>query len=65
MIKRQFGHAKMRFRRGLAKNTSQLQVIFVLSNLWMDLKVLFAEQQKRVVSASGVMVKMDGRNRLI
>ncbi len=34
VIKCQFGHRKVR-HRGLAKNTSQLLVIFALSNLWM------------------------------
>jgi len=34
VIKCQFGHRKKRYR-GLAKNTSQLLVIFALSNLWM------------------------------
>jgi IS5 family transposase len=34
VIKCQFGHRKARYR-GLAKNTSQLLVIFPLSNLWM------------------------------
>ena len=34
VIKCQFGHLKVRYR-GLAKNTSQLLVMFALSNLWM------------------------------
>jgi IS5 family transposase len=34
VIKRQFGYTKVRYR-GLAKNTSQLQTLFALSNLWM------------------------------
>ena len=34
VIKCQFGHSKTRYR-GLAKNTSQLLVMFALSNLWM------------------------------
>jgi IS5 family transposase len=34
VIKCQFGHRKTRYR-GLAKNTSQLLVLFALSNLWM------------------------------
>lgn len=46
VIKRQFGHTKVRYR-GLAKNTSQLLVMFAMSNLWMVRKVLIAEQQKR------------------
>ena len=46
VIKRQFGHVKVRYR-GLAKNTSQLLVMFGMSNLWMVRKVLIAEQEKR------------------
>lgn len=34
VIKRQFGHTKVRYR-GLAKNTAQLFTLFMLSNLWM------------------------------
>lgn len=34
VIKRQFGHMKVRYR-GLAKNTAQLHTLFALSNLWM------------------------------
>nr|WP_232458791.1 IS5 family transposase [Burkholderia ubonensis] len=34
VIKRQFGHAKVRYR-GLMKNTQQLHTLFALSNLWM------------------------------
>ena len=34
IIKRQFGHVKVRYR-GLAKNTEQLHTLFALSNLWM------------------------------
>ena len=34
VIKCQFGHRKVRYR-GLAKNTSQLLVMFALSDLWM------------------------------
>ena len=34
VIKRQFGHTKVRYR-GLAKNTQQLITLFALSNLWM------------------------------
>lgn len=37
VIKCQFGHRKTRYR-GLAKNTSQLLVMFALSNLWMARK---------------------------
>jgi IS5 family transposase len=34
VIKRQFGHVKVRYR-GLKKNTAQLITLFALSNLWM------------------------------
>jgi IS5 family transposase len=34
VIKRQFGHVKVRYR-GLTKNTAQLHTMFALSNLWM------------------------------
>ena len=34
VIKRQFGHVKVRYR-GLPKNTAQLQTLFALANLWM------------------------------
>jgi len=34
VIKRQFGHTKVRYR-GLMKNTQQLHTLFALSNLWM------------------------------
>jgi IS5 family transposase len=34
VIKRQFGHAKVRYR-GLAKNTAQLHTLFAPSNIWM------------------------------
>ena len=34
VVKRQFGHVKVRYR-GLKKNTQQLVTLFALSNLWM------------------------------
>jgi len=34
VIKRQFGHATLRYR-GLVKNSAQLLTLFALSNLWM------------------------------
>ena len=34
VIKRQFGHVKVRYR-GLKKNTARLVTLFALSNLWM------------------------------
>jgi IS5 family transposase len=39
VIKRQFGHVKVRYR-GLKKNTAQLTTMFALSNLWMVRKKL-------------------------
>ena len=39
VIKRQFGHVKVRYR-GLKKNTAQLMTLFALSNLWMARKKL-------------------------
>ena len=43
VIKRQFGHMKVRYR-GLAKNTAQLHTLFALSNLWMARRHLLAAQ---------------------
>ena len=43
VIKRQFGHVKVRYR-GLAKNTAQLHTLFALSNLWMARRHLMAVQ---------------------
>lgn len=34
VVKRQFGHIKVRYR-GLVKNTAQLHTLFALANLWM------------------------------
>jgi IS5 family transposase len=39
VIKRQFGHVKVRYR-GLKKNTAQLKTLFALANLWMGRKKL-------------------------
>jgi IS5 family transposase len=44
VIKRQFGHTKVRYR-GLAKNTAQLVTLFALSNIWMARKVLMQRAQ--------------------
>ena len=44
VIKRQFGHVKVRYR-GLAKNTAQLHTLFALSNLWMVRRTLLQEAQ--------------------
>ena len=41
VIKRQFGHVKVRYR-GLKKNTAQLVTLFALSNLWMVRRKLMA-----------------------
>ena len=43
VIKRQFGHVKVRYR-GLAKNTAQLSTLFALSNLWMARRSLLGAQ---------------------
>ena len=43
VIKRQFGHVKVRYR-GLAKNTAQLHTLFALSNLWMARRHLMEVQ---------------------
>ena len=43
VIKRQFGHVKVRYR-GLAKNTAQLHTLFALANLWMVRKRLTGSQ---------------------
>jgi IS5 family transposase len=42
-IKRQFGHAKVRYR-GLKKNTAQLHTLFALSNRWMAQRSLMGAQ---------------------
>ena len=44
VIKRQFGHCKVRYR-GLAKNTAQLMTLFALSNIWMARKLLLQRAQ--------------------
>ena len=43
VIKRQFGHVKVRYR-GLKKNTAQLFTLFALSNLWMARHTLLEAQ---------------------
>ena len=43
VIKRQFGHIKVRYR-GLKKHTAQLQTLFALSSLWMARRSLMAAQ---------------------
>ena len=44
VIKRQFGHVRVRYR-GLKKNTAQLFTLFALSNLWMVRGKLLAAQR--------------------
>ena len=44
VIKRQFGHVKVRYR-GLAKNTAQLHTLFALSNLWTVRRTLLQEMR--------------------
>ena len=46
VIKRQFGHVKVRYR-GLAKNTAQLHTLFALANLWMVRKRLSGSPRVR------------------
>ena len=43
VIKRRFGHIKVRCRR-LKKNTAQLPTLLALSNLWMAQRSLIAAQ---------------------
>ena len=43
VIKRQFGHVKVRYC-GLKKNTAQLTTLFALSNLWMARRSLLGAQ---------------------
>ncbi len=43
VIKRQFGHVKVRYR-GLAKNTAQLHTLFALANLWQVRRQLMGAQ---------------------
>ena len=45
VVKRQFGHVKVRYR-GLAKNTAQLHTLFALSNLWMVRRTLLQEMRE-------------------
>ena len=54
VIKRQFGHAKVRYR-GLNKNTAQLMTLFALSNLWMarsKLAVLDGQVRPQLAAAA-------------
>ena len=44
VIKRQFGHTKVRYR-GLKKNTAQLVTLFALSNIWMARRTLLQGPQ--------------------
>jgi IS5 family transposase len=51
VIKRQFGHVKVRYR-GLKKNTAQLVTLFALSNLWMVRKKIdILDEQLRAKTA--------------
>ena len=43
VIKRQFGHTKVRYR-GLIKNTAQLHTLFALANLWLVRRKLAGAQ---------------------
>ncbi|AVT12716.1 transposase, partial [Paracidovorax avenae] len=42
VLKRQFGHAKVRYR-GLVKNTAQLHTLFALANLWLVRRKLLTD----------------------
>jgi IS5 family transposase len=44
VIKRQFGHVKVRYR-GLAKHTAQLHTLFALSKFWMARGKLLQEMR--------------------
>ena len=46
VIKRQFGHVKVRYR-GLRKNTQQLHTLFALANLWMARGRLLKNSQSK------------------
>ena len=48
VIKRQFGHVKVRYR-GLRKNTQQLHTLFALANLWMARGRLLKNSQSKPV----------------
>ena len=41
VVKRQFGHVKVRYR-GLMKSTAQLYTLFALANLWLARRRLLA-----------------------
>ena len=51
VIKRQFGHVKVRYR-GLRKNTQQLHTLFALANLWMARGRLLVNSQPKPVVGS-------------
>ena len=65
VIKRQFGHVKVRYR-GLAKNTAQLHTLFALSNLWMvranavagDAGMSARAQGQRAVNRGAIALQM-------
>lgn len=50
VIKRQFGHTKVRYR-GLRKNTQQLHTLFALANLWMARARLLVSSRSKPVMA--------------
>jgi IS5 family transposase len=51
VIKRQFGHVKVRYR-GLRKNTQQLHTLFALANLWMARARLLANSPFKPMMAA-------------
>ena len=62
VIKRQFGHVKVRYR-GLAKNTAQLHTLFALSNLWMVRRTLLQKMCGDECVCKGLEGRESGRNR--
>ncbi len=51
VIKRPFGHIKVRYR-GLSKNTQQLHTLFALANLWMvRTRLLVSSPSKPMMTA--------------
>ena len=51
VIKRQFGHTKVRYR-GLKKNTAQLVTLFALSNIWLDARFCRGRRHERICKQS-------------
>lgn len=60
VIKRQFGHVKVRYL-GLAKNTAQQHTLFALSNLWMVRRSVAAGDAGMSASAGYLRAPKRGR----